>query len=109
MRRRILKWIAGSLAVGSLSAFGHGWLSPRSSMAVDTANLQQTLEKGLYVRLPAQYEFIAAIIYLVEQDKLPLKLVYSTFKWSQQYSKGRRYYYFELGMRKRAEQIGVTI
>ncbi|PQO27115.1 hypothetical protein [Blastopirellula marina] len=109
MRRRFLKWIAGSFAIGSFAALGHGWLSPSLSMAVDTANLQQTLEKGLYARLPVQFEFIAAVIFLVEQDKIPLKLVYSTFKWAQQYDKGRRYYYFEIGMRKRAARIGVEI
>lgn len=109
MRRRFLKWITGSFAVGTLSALGHGWLSPQQAMAADTGELQELLEKGLYVRLPEQYEFIASVIYLVEHDKLSLKLVYSTFKWAKQYSKGRRYYYFELGMRKRAAQLGVTI
>lgn len=109
MRRRFLKWIASSFAMGSFAALGHGWLSPRLSLAIETANLQETLEKGLYVRLQSQYDFIASVIYLVEQDKLPLKLVYSTFKWAQQYDKGRRYYYFELGIRKRAARIGVEI
>ncbi|RCS52956.1 hypothetical protein DTL42_09060 [Bremerella cremea] len=109
MRRRFLKWMTGSFAVGTLAALGHGWLSPPQAAAANTGNLQEILEKGLYVRQQSQYDFIASIIFLVEHDKLSLKLVYSTFKWAMQYDKGRRYYYFELGMRKRALQQGVKI
>lgn len=105
MRRRFLKWIAGSFVLGTFAALGQGWMSPCSVHAIETGDLKDTLEKGLYARLPEQFEFINRVVTLVEQEKLSLKLVYSTFKWSRQYDKGRRYYYFELAMRKRAGDI----
>ena len=105
MRRRFLKWIAGSFVLGTFAAVGRGWMSPRSVEAIETGDLKDTLEKGLYARLPEQFEFINRVVALVENETISLKLVYSTFKWSRQYGKGRRYYYFELAMRKRAGDI----
>ncbi|MFN3153189.1 hypothetical protein [Bremerella sp.] len=109
MRRQMLKWIASSFALGGAYALGQGWLAPRQLDAADVANLKQTLERGLFVRLPEQFEFIDQVVKLVEQEKLSLKLVYSTFQWSRQYDKGRRYYYFEAAIRKRAGDLGVTV
>jgi len=107
MRRRMLKWIAGSFALGGAYALGHGWLASQRLDAADVPNLKKTLERGLYARLPEQYEFIARVVMLVDQDKLSLKLVYSTFQWARQYDRGRRYYYFEAAMRKRAGELGI--
>ncbi|QDU73394.1 hypothetical protein Pan97_03650 [Bremerella volcania] len=109
MRRRMLKWIAGSFALGGAYALGQGWLAPQRLDAAEVANLQDTLERGLYARLPEQFAFIALVVKLVEQDKLELKLVYSTFQWSRKYDKGRRYYYFEAAIRKRAGDLGVVV
>ncbi|MHC2068537.1 hypothetical protein ACYFX5_13820 [Bremerella sp. T1] len=107
MRRRMLKWIAGSFALGTAYVLGGKCFAPTSLHAADSADLKDTLERGLYARLPEQYEFIARVVFKVEQDELSLKLVYSTFKWARQYDKGRRYYYFEAAMRKRAGDLGV--
>lgn len=109
MRRRMLKWIAGSFALVGAYALGQDWLVPNKLDAADVPKLQETLERGLYARLPEQYEFIAKVVLLVKQDKISPKLVYSTFQWSREYDKGRRYYYFEAAMRKRASDLGVKI
>lgn len=109
MRRRMLKWIAGSFALGGAYALGQSWLAIPRLDAADVPNLKETLERGLYARLPEQYAFIARVVALVQQDVISLKLVYSTFQWSREYDKGRRYYYFEAAMRKRASDLGVTI
>ncbi len=108
MRRRMLKWIAGSFALGGAIALGQSWLTEPQLDAAEVPKLRETLERGLYARLPEQFEFIARVVAAVEQDRITLKLVYSTFQWSRQYDKGRRYYYFEAAMRKRASDLGVT-
>lgn len=109
MRRQMLKWIAGSFALGSAFALGQGWLVPQRLDAADVPNLKTTLERGLYARTPEQFEFIALVVELVEQDRLELKMVYSTFQWSRKYDKGRRYYYFEAAIRKRAGDLGIPV
>ncbi|MBA2113197.1 hypothetical protein HOV93_03460 [Planctomycetes bacterium FF15] len=109
MRRRMLKWIAGSFALGGAYSLGQGWLVPHRLDAADVPNLKETLERGLYARLPEQFEFIDQVVLLVKLDKLSLKMVYSTFQWSREYDKGRRFYYFEAALRKRASDSGVDI
>lgn len=108
MRRRMLKWIAGSFALGGAFALGQNWFHAPKLDAAEVPRLRETLERGLYARLPEQFAFIARVVAAVEQDRITLKLVYSTFQWSRQYDKGRRYYYFEAAMRKRASDLGVT-
>ena len=109
MRRQILKWIASSFAFGAASALGGNWAFTSQLMAANTVDLKDTLEKDLYARTPEQFEFIETVVLLVANKILSPKLVYSTFKWSLQYDKGRRFYYFEAAMRKRAKQQGVEI
>lgn len=108
LRREVLKWMTGSAAY-ALVAVAKACLYPQSASAVDTADLKSQLETGLYAYLPAHFEFIAKVVALVEQDRLPLKLVYSTFKWAREKDKGRRFYYFEAALRRRAEKIGVNL
>ncbi|PQO36865.1 hypothetical protein C5Y96_06785 [Blastopirellula marina] len=109
MRRRMLKWIAGSFALGGAYALGQTWLAPSRLDAADVPNLQETLEKGLYARLPEHFDFIERIVLLVQLDRISLKLVYSTFQWALRFEKGRRFYYFEAAMKKRAGDLGVAL
>lgn len=109
MRRQMLKWIAGSFALGGAYALGQNWLVPQQVDAADVADLKDTLERGLYARLPEQYAFIDRVVDLVKMNRISLKLVYSTFQWSYKYDKGRRFYYFEAAMRKRAGDLGIEI
>ena len=108
MRRQKLKWIAGSFVLGSVSLLGNG-LMPRCALAANTADLRETLEKGLFARLPEHFAFIDKVIAAIEQDKLPLPLVYSTYRWALKQDRGRRIYYFEQAMRQRAAKIGVDL
>lgn len=109
MRRRMLKWIAGSIALGGAYALGQDWLVTPRLDAADVPNLQETLERGLYARLPEHFDFIERIVLLVQLERISLKLVYSTFQWARKFDKGRRFYYFEAAMKKRASELGVAI
>lgn len=75
------------------------------------AGLQQQLENGLQARLPREFQFIARVVALVQQKKLPLPLVQSTFVWARRQVTGRKYPfpYFERALRIRAKRIGVEI
>ncbi|MEZ6100328.1 MAG: hypothetical protein R3E01_15270 [Pirellulaceae bacterium] len=71
--------------------------------------LQEQLESGLRARRPQEFAYIKRIVTLVEQGVLPRKLVLETFDWARQ--KHRKYPlpYFQFGLRKRAELLGINI
>jgi len=78
------------------------------SHAANIADLQEQLEDGLLARRPAEFKFIARVVKLVEQNKLPRKLVVETF----QYARKKRpypYVYFERALKIRAARIGVKL
>jgi len=85
-------------------------LSPASSRswAAETADLKDRLEKGLKARRPVEFNFIARVVELVEQDTLPLSLVDGTFHWARR-QREHPFQYFERGLRLRAKKIGVTL
>ena len=69
--------------------------------------LKEMLEKGLKVRRPQDFTFIATVIKLVDEDKLPLKMVQSTFVWARR--KSRPFQYFQAALRVQAKEIGVNL
>ena len=85
--------------MGSLSAQGK------------VADLQQQLESGLKARLPHDFAFIKRVVTLVDNNKLPLKLVKGTFQWARKKGKYKNYPFphFERALRERAKKIGVAI
>jgi hypothetical protein len=105
--------IAGVWAILLASAF----LSPvddassastGQAMGAEVADLQEQLEDGLKARLPREFEFIDRVVSLVQQGRLPLDLVKSTFQWAR----AKRPYpfpYFERGLRLRAAKLGITL
>ncbi len=94
-----------------LSAFAVGWQSDnacRLANAATVVDLQDRLVSGLEVRRPVDLAFIARVVDLVEQDRLPLSLVLSTYQWARP-KKPRPYPYFVRGLRIRAARIGVQL
>ncbi len=74
------------------------------------ATLRQQLEKGLRVRLPSEFQYVERVALLVQQRRLPLKLVQGSFDYARR--RGHRHYpfqYFKRVLELRAERIGVTI
>jgi hypothetical protein len=82
--------------------------SPGVAVAASVANLQEQLESGLKARRPAEFAFIRRVVSLVQQGRLPLPLVVSTFRWAQAKYK-HPLPYFERALRIRAARIGVQI
>jgi hypothetical protein len=79
-----------------------------AAAAAEVADLQDQLENGLRARRPAEVAFIQRVVTLVRQDRLPLPLVVSTYRWAQ--SKYRQPFpYFVRALRIRAARIGVRI
>lgn len=76
--------------------------------AAKEADLKERLEKGLKARLPAEFQFIARVVELVEQKTLPLSLVDGMYLWARRKPK-HTFQYFKHGLRIRAAKIGVIL
>ena len=82
-----------------------------STIAANVAGLQEQLETGLKARRPEEFVFIEKVVNMVSNDQLPLSLVKSTFQWTRQSPKARKYpfYYFQRALRERAKKLGITV
>lgn len=82
-----------------------------SEAAFELTDLKQQLEKGLRARRDSEFEFIALIVTMVDNNQLPLDLVKSTFLWARKKALKTRYPfpYFERGLRVRAAKQGIDI
>jgi len=72
------------------------------------SDLKDQLEKGLQIRRPHEFAFIARVVLGVEQGRLPLQVVMSTFQWSRK-KKPAPYPFFERAMQFQAAKLGVVI
>jgi hypothetical protein len=81
---------------------------PIDAGGVQGLDLQTQLEKGLYARRPVEFAYIAEIVKLVEEGKLPYKLVATTFTWAQQ-QPVRRLQYFQFALETRARKLPVKL
>ena len=94
-----------------LAVFGYAEIvladsPPRSA---GQATLQEVLEVGLKLRRPVEFQFVEKVVGMVDRGELPRSLVESTFLWARRQHGRRPFPYFERGLRKRAQQIGVEI
>jgi hypothetical protein len=71
-------------------------------------DLKETLEKGLKARRPNEFQFIAHVVTHVEEGRIPLSLVNSTFLWSRRQQAHFPFPYFERGLRERAKRAGIS-
>ncbi len=70
--------------------------------------LQTQLEKGLKARRPVEFQYISQIIKLVEDGKLPQKLVVTTYLRAQQETR-HPLQYFQLALAARARGLNVQL
>jgi len=71
--------------------------------------LEDELKNGLRVRRPQDVVFLNRVVQLVRNGQLPLRLVRSTFQRSRRRYPRYPFPYFQLALRTRAKQIGVSI
>lgn len=71
-------------------------------------DLQTQLEKGLLARRPIDFAYIAQIVELVEDGKLPRRLVTSTFAWAKNMPT-RQLQYFQFALQARSRKLGVQL
>ncbi len=70
--------------------------------------LRTQLEKGLRVRRPVEFAYVDQIIKLVEEGKLPRRLVTTTFMWAQR-KEWRQLQYFQFALQVRARRLPVKL
>ncbi len=81
---------------------------PFDGGGVTGLNLKTQLQKGLKARRPVEFQYIDEIIDLVEEGKLPRKLVVTTYLAAQRQSR-RELQYFQLALEARARGLPVKL
>jgi len=76
---------------------------------IQLPTLKQELEFGLRARLSHEFAFVNRVVKLVNQGKLSVAMVKSTFVWSRRKNPYLPFPYFERGLRLRATRIGIDI
>jgi hypothetical protein len=84
-------------------------LAAASARAADTGPLDaNTMKVALHTATPQEDGFIDHVLALVQQDKLPLDLVQSTFLWAKK-KPHKKFYYFKQGLIQRAADRGIKV
>ena len=76
---------------------------------IEIAGLKDTLEKGLKARQPSEFHFIGHVVEMVENNHLPYRLVYISFKYARHKRPHFPFPYFEESLRRLAAAEGITI
>ena len=72
-------------------------------------SLKDRLEKGLKLRRPVEFAFVAKVVKMVDAGELPQSLVDSTFLWARRQDRSQPFPYFKHGLRLRAEREGIDL
>lgn len=109
--------VCGAIALAFLLAYSQRDTSPALAQGpaaltgggVDPSlTLKGQLEMGLKARRPVEFKYIAQIVKLVEEDKLPRSMVDSTFLYARQ-KKTRQIQYFQFALDARARAAGIVV
>jgi hypothetical protein len=105
LRALLFGIIMAVLAVG----VSHAEVFRRGIGNTVSISLKQQLNTGLLARTPQERAFNENVSKLVDEGKLPLSLVQSTFLWAR--NKQTRYPmpYFEQALRVRAKKAGIKL
>ncbi len=82
--------------------------TPAYAIGAKSATLKDTLERGLRARRPVEFAFLERVVTMVDQNKLPVDLVRSTFDWARD-KQPYPYPYFERALKLRAAQQGIIV
>lgn len=103
--RALLFCIAG---VGIVCGISQAQVIRRGEGNVTRITLKQQLNTGLLARTPQERAFNDKVVALVEDGKLPMSLVQSTFLWARN-KQPYPMVYFEFGLRARAKKAGIKL
>jgi hypothetical protein len=86
-----------------------GALFTRAAWADGEPALEDTLKFGLRARRPIEFQFIAAVTKLTNEGSLPLAYVLAAFDYARRRRPHIPFPYFEVVVRRKAEELGVEI
>ena len=84
-------------------------ISSRDAPGIDVAELKDQLKNGLRVSRPGDLAFIDKVVEQVEQGRLPVSLVKSTFQWARNKTTRYPFPYFAKALRLRAGKLGIKL
>jgi hypothetical protein len=96
-----------SLALSTLPGLGAFAEEPVGGGRV--ISLEDQLNTGLKTRRPEETEFVEEVARLVNEGKLPRKLVDSTFSWAVRRRQTYPFPAFERALRLQADRLGVGL
>lgn len=102
-RRSWFRSFLCSLASLPLARFALAQEQPR------VANLNETLRFGLRCRRPVEFEFVDLVVSKVDNKEIPRAVVLSMFDYARKKRPNQPFPYFQAGMKKRAEAMGVNL
>lgn len=112
MGTRASQWCAAALLLAGLAAPA-AWINSTgarpAAAADDLAEFKEQLRFGLLVERPEDQEYINRVVAMVEQGRLPIALVKSTFQWARNRKKPYPFPYFKRALEIRAGEIGVRV
>ena len=107
-------WLRRALAIGVGALTLAAGLACRQLAAADaklngpSVDLKTMLEKGLRVKRPADFQFIAHVVRRVDDGTLPSSLVKSSFLWSRN-KRPYPFVYFQRSLEQQAKKRGIAI
>lgn len=105
-----LRWALSGIVIGWLIAAGPMELGQAAAPVTPGSpelSLRQLLVKGLKARRPIEFEYIDAIVLMVDRGYLPEPLVRTTFYWAWQNYSYRPIQYFQMALSDRAAKMGL--
>ena len=95
--------------LAAIAALGTGGIQVGANVfAAEVADLEDRLKSDLRAQTPRQFNFIERVVSAVEENRLPLGVVDSTYLWARKKPQNR-FQYFERAILVRAQRLGVKI
>ncbi len=110
--------LAGSLVLAAESPAGPSSQEPARTPAAASgalkktdgvADLRDTLVNGLRATRPEEIAWLDQVVAKVQENRLPLPLVLSTFKWARNRHPSYPFPYFKRGLKVRAARLGIPL
>jgi hypothetical protein len=102
---RSLRLALASLLLGA-TAFA---APPERRDGPGTSGLEDRLVAGLQVRRPADRDYIGRVVGMVEEGRLPPKLVDATFLWAVRRRQRHPLPAFREALRLQADRLGIAV